>query len=117
MAVGITPAWGAIMPHAHLTRGFVNQADWQAHLEEHLHGIQTHLALRCLPVQTDPDGSVLASFPDANVELSLAALFAAVLPPARIEADSIDLFRQIARPGLTVLTAPVYPPPDPPPNS
>src|SRR5581483_10267177 len=71
--IGLTPAWGWILPHEHITRGVLTLSDWERHLQEHLRG-EYVLAVRCDVPRTDTP-TVVASIPDINSAFSFFSLF------------------------------------------
>jgi len=66
LVVGLSPSWGAVVPHEHLTRGTVTAAEWQAHLLRHLGIVPAANAQACIPANTHSDALVVASVPDGS---------------------------------------------------
>ncbi len=114
LLVGISPAWGFVLPHEHLTRGALNQAQWQEHLRAHRAHTTVFYDSKCDGVKTT--NSVIASFPNGASALSVTGFLNALVG---------DELTQIPSPRMPVATwrvaaihsrELVYSPPEPPPN-
>lgn len=47
LVIGISPSWALVLPHEHITRGFLSPAAWQAHLREHQLGARVAYVQPC----------------------------------------------------------------------
>lgn len=112
--IGVSPAWGFVLPHEHVTRGTLNQAQWQAHARTHRTGGTVFYAMNCDGVKTT--NAVVASFPDSASALSVTSFLNALVR---------DELTQIPSPRMPVAKWRVsalytrelfYSPPEPPPN-
>lgn len=111
---GVSPAWGFVLPHEHITRGAVDSAQWQAHAREHQIGGAVFFAKFCDGTETA--NAVLASVPDSASAFSMASFLTALVRDERV---------QIPLPRMPVATWRVatmharelmYSPSEPPPN-
>jgi hypothetical protein len=84
LAIGISPSWGFILPHDHVTRGFLSQAAWQAHLREHQLGARVTYAQPCDSWPTT-GARVIASIPDSAGEFSFFTIATASLQDALLK--------------------------------
>lgn len=70
IVVAVSPAWGFVLPHEHITRGVLSERAWQEHLREHRLGTGQFFEIRC-DVPLGNASPVMASVPDAGGALSL----------------------------------------------
>src|SRR5581483_10127405 len=83
VVLGLTPTWGAFLPHTHIFEGVVTEARWQAHLQEHRLEPVARAPARCdLPPTAQAPG--ISSVPDTAGMLSLLTLSLASLDEVRI---------------------------------
>jgi hypothetical protein len=117
MVVGLTPAWGAVLPHTHVIRGPVTAAEWQAHLEQHRNGFSFPAPGFCRSTLPAGGKQIFGSVPDSSTAFSLTSLLGACLPQAQSEFNPMELHESLTRSELDALTEMFYPPPELPPNS
>jgi len=73
LVIGISPSWGFVLPHDHVTRGFLSASAWQAHLREHQLGVRIAFAQPCDPLPST-GASVMASVPTSAGAFSFVAV-------------------------------------------
>lgn len=117
--IGLVPTWGAALPHSHITRGNMTDADWAAHAREHRLGVSAHAAYEagCETPTRKHSARVIASVPDADGIFSILPAFAAAFTTPRIEIFECHL--PTARVLLHTFAARARfdAPPTPPPNA
>lgn len=114
--LALSPTWGFILPHEHVTRGAISQGAWEDHLRQHRLGFSMSNRVRC-DLPADGQGSdVMGSIPETAGAVSVFALAAAHVADARVEIPTPRLpaatFRNAAWHTLEIS----YSPPVPPPN-
>ncbi len=115
MVIGLTPAWGYVLPHEHLTRGIVSETAWQQHLLQH-RGVRTvNYALRCDAPRQETGSSILASIPDGASVLSVMSE-SADLHTLELRIPILPRWLATLRPAtfhtFDVSTPPLEPPPN-----
>jgi hypothetical protein len=115
--IGLTPAWGVFLPHAHVLRGFLTEADWQAHLEAHRRAVLAAPTQSCDARNRATGGAVLASVPDSAGAISILSLFSADLKPVRVVTSVENGLEYKCQPAVLTAFEITYPPPELPPNS
>lgn len=68
--IGLTPAWGFILPHEHVLRGMMTEADWEQHMAQHRLGVFFAYTPNCT-VPSSQSPRVAESVPDLNGALSV----------------------------------------------
>lgn len=81
--IGLTPAWGFILPHDHVLRGPMTEADWEQHMEEHRLGIVVYSFTPNCSVPQTQQQSVAESVPDLGVS-SVFTFFTGNLDAVRV---------------------------------
>jgi len=112
--IGLTPAWGLILPHEHITRGTLTQADWERHLQEHLRGAYS-AAARCDVPRIDAP-AVVASMPDVSSAFSFFSFFTLYLDNALVKIPALDAPSEALVASLFQVFDMRYAPLEPPPN-
>lgn len=116
LVIGLSPSWGFVLPHDHITRGNMSAAAWEAHMREHLLGSrqlqQAHLDV---PQSTEA-GTVIASIPDSAGAVSTWSMFTAHLHDANVEIPKINTPRVAWMMPAFVAFELDYAPLEPPPN-
>lgn len=115
LVIGISPAWGFLLPHGPITRGFLGPAAWAAHLREHQLGYQ---AANVQPCRQPPDsgGHVIASTLDTAGAFSFITYATLSLQDGLIEIPAPDLPHFTLGTKSFYVSLVVYPPLDPPPT-
>lgn len=116
LAVGLSPAWSAVLPHEHLTRGVVTAAQWQAHLREHLGLARVAATDLCLEAKHSVGNSVLGSVPDSSGLVTDFGL-AGNLHDAFVRIPAIAPLAARVVESAPAALALYYPPPTQPPNA
>ncbi|MBI4670866.1 MAG: hypothetical protein HY741_04250 [Chloroflexi bacterium] len=75
IVIGVSPAWGFVLPHGHITNGVMTNADWQAHAREHRLGSPSGVlyAARCDGTGVKDTSPILASLTAAQGLLAVLA--------------------------------------------
>jgi hypothetical protein len=113
IAIALSPAWGLVLPHAHITRGALSERGWQEHLLAHQFGSGIRIEWSCIAPHGTDENRVVASIP---VLASALSFLSADLQDARpvIRAFSSPQVR-LNHTQFCVLDI-FYTPPEPPPN-
>lgn len=116
LVIGLSPSWGFVLPHEHITRGTLSAAAWEEHMREHLLGSrplqQAHLDVP----QSMEAGTVIASIPDSAGAVSTWSMFAAHMHDANVEIPKFDAPRVAWTTPTFVAFELAFTPLKPPPN-
>jgi hypothetical protein len=114
--IAMSPAWGFVLPHEHITRGVLSERAWQEHLREHRLGIGQFFEARCDLPATGGTKDVVVSIPASAAAFSLFSVIAADVDVAPIEMHVIDETQTRLLPAsfhaLEITFAPLEPPPN-----
>ncbi len=116
VVVALSPSWGFILPHAHITRGVISERLWQEHLREHRLGMMFAAEQSCAAPTQNQNHAVMGSVPDAASALSLSTLTSALVHPTRIEISPLNAPPVALRWQDAFVFDVFYTPPEPPPN-
>jgi hypothetical protein len=84
--IGLSPAWGFVLPHSHITVGTMTETDWQAHYRQHQFGAHASVFYKAhCEIPDAVRGAVLASIPDAEGALSTLSVLSIALPNLQTE--------------------------------
>lgn len=72
--IGMTPSWGAVVPHTHILRGPVSDTQWQEHLEQHRHSLPIPFTASSGATRSVSNEVIAASIPDSGGILPLLGL-------------------------------------------
>lgn len=116
LVVALSPSWGFVLPHEHITRGILTDAAWQDHVREHRGAFLNVSALRCNDARALESNAVVASIPNGVGAISSFALLTATLQDAHIEIPTPAASCVTFTPAQFFAFDVSYPPLDPPPN-
>lgn len=87
LVVGVSPTWGFVLPHEHITRGVMSETAWRNHLLEHEFGAIREYEWRC-DGANGTRSDVIASVPENAGAFSFLSFAAATLQDSRVEIPS-----------------------------
>jgi hypothetical protein len=85
LVVALSPSWGFMLPHEHITRGTLSDLAWQEHLREHRLGYMQASEWQCEGLRSQNSNAVIASLPDSVGTISSFALSVASLQNTHVE--------------------------------
>jgi hypothetical protein len=116
--IGLSPAWGFLLPHSHITVGTMTEMDWQAHYRQHQFGAHVSAFYKANCEMSDAaSGAVLASIPDAEGAISMLSVLSIALPNSHIEIPLLPTPRGSLLPQVFSAFERYDPPLHPPPNN
>jgi hypothetical protein len=84
--IGLSPAWGFILPHDHILRGTMTEADWQAHMQQDRLGLMyAYIFTPNCTVPPSQNPHVAESVPDFNAAASVYSFFSVNLDTSRFK--------------------------------
>jgi len=114
--IAMSPSWGFVLPHEHITRGILSEQVWQEHLRQHRLGTGQFFEARCDIPPRSGTNDVVASLPASAVALSLFAIVAADLHDAAVEIPAFNVAQsrlcRTAFHAFDITFAPLEPPPN-----
>ena len=118
VVLGVSPRWGFVLPHEHITRGVVTTADWEEHALEHERGLETGslFKARCDGARTTDASPITASIPNFQGSFSLLSALTATVQPFCIALPGLAELDVLPHADTFVVVEMFFPPPEPPPN-
>lgn len=114
--IALSPAWGFVLPHEHITRGVLSERAWQEHLREHELAALRYLDKACEGTRPASANAVLASIPESASALSLFVSATAIVQDTHFELAASTLSGVTLTPQAYFAFDLFYSPPEPPPN-
>lgn len=114
LVAALSPGWGFVLPHEHVTRGALSQGAWQEHLRAHRIGAPLFYKTRC--EVSNATESVLASIPNNLGALATFGAPFANVHDARVEIPAFNVVCVSLTHTEIAATEMFYSPLHPPPN-